>query len=160
MSNNISFLELPDKLLEIEDRAFTNNFLNAVEVPDSVEKIGDRAFYPLMEGNIKLGEGYDTFYLICDNEFKGIIGKYSKTHYNIPSYITKVYLSDSTLELKSIYIPSEVKNIGFSTSVDADLMFCRGNIIIQTPKDSFVHKYLESNYYSLDFLELIDEPTY
>ena len=137
--NDISSVEIPDTVKEIQDYAFSSNInLKSVKLPKNLESIGTNAFFncPSLE-SIELPATLKeiSVYAFSAAGFKSVTIPESKT-------LTKLdrFVFYQCQELTDVYLPATITSIADDTFDD-----CPNKITIHAPKSSYSANYAKTH---------------
>ena len=161
-TKRISRMQLPDSLIHIENRAFSQNQLTSVTIPNSVISIGEAAFYRNELTSVTIGNSVTSIgdaafgnnqltSVIIPNSVTSIGGAafYSNklTSVTIGNRVTSIgYKAFGNNQLTSVTIPNSVTSIGdnaFTENQVVKVTFESAGISFRT---SIVHSYVIENY--------------
>lgn len=114
---NLTSISIPDTVTSIEDYAFFGCLkLNDVFIPSSVVRIGGNAFESTPWLDTKQESG-NSLVIINNIVLTGVL---CEGHIKIPEYVTSItaYTFQYCRTIKTIFIPDNVTNIGYSAFSD------------------------------------------
>lgn len=141
----IKTLEISESVKIIGERAFSGTRIKEVTIPDSVTSIGKEAFLPLLEKDIHLGKGYQSYFDIRDGIIYGHIGETNEILI-LPENPTRVddYAFHGT-NIRQLIMSDSIRYIGKCAFSDASLNKIKfSNSLIEIGEDAFMNSSLDN----------------
>lgn len=104
-NKQLTYVSIPDSVLEIGWYAFENNLLTSIDIPDSVNMIGSFAFQNNQLASVTISESLNSIssYAFADNQLTSVV---------IPNSVNSIgYSAFQNNQITSVIIPDQVTSI-------------------------------------------------